>query len=92
VQYKIKPSKLFLKQSEKLSEKTKAILKRKIVLASKDPKRNRALKGFSNNTFRIRFKDNNNEKRAIYYVEKDKLYLLTILDRKKDYKNLTDKN
>ena len=78
----------FKEQFSNLSEKARNILKEKIKLTIKNPGRNKTLKGFPKNTFRIRFKDKNKEKRAIYILEGNKIYFNKIIDRKKDYKDL----
>jgi len=98
VQYKLKPSKTFLKQLKELGSKSNILVSKKINLARTNPRRNKRIEGFKFNLFRIRFKDKRKEKRLIYVIEKDALELLFISDRKKEYKDLkkylefTDKN
>lgn len=44
--------------------------------------------GFKIKLFRIIFKDNNIEKREIHPIKKNQILLLTILERKYNYKDL----
>lgn len=81
------PSDNFYEQAEKLSSKASKILNNKIELLRINPFRNKNLKGYKR-LFRIRFKDLNKEKRAIYFVDKNYVKMVCILDRDKDYRDL----
>lgn len=91
MQYDYQTTEEFLREFNKLSKKGKNVLKRKIKLTSKNPGRNKKLKGIKD-YFRIRFKDNNKELRAIYCIESDTILFTSILERKHNYKDFTDRN
>lgn len=86
--YNLKPSKLFLKQIEKLSSKAKSTLKDKLILTKQNPSRNKRIQGHKLFVFRIRIQNNNEELRIIYLLDKQEIKLLSILDRKKNYSEL----
>ncbi|MBN1385397.1 hypothetical protein JW968_00285 [Candidatus Woesearchaeota archaeon] len=85
--YVLVPSNLFLDQIESLSSKARSILDNKLSLALRNPFRNKSLKGYRF-LFRIRFQDNDKEKRLIYPVENHQIRVLCILDRSRGYKDL----
>lgn len=84
----LKPSKLFLKQLKILSDKSKLILEKKLLLAKENPFRNKRIKGYSLFLFRVRFEDGRKEKRVIYFIQKNKILIVCILDRDKNYSDL----
>jgi mRNA-degrading endonuclease RelE of RelBE toxin-antitoxin system len=86
--YELKPSQIFLEQIEKLTKKSKSILKEKLLLLKENPFRFKKLNYKKYLVFRIRFKNNQKAKRLIYLVEKEKIFLICILDRDKNYKDL----
>ena len=86
-EYNIRFTKKFIKQSNCLSDKSLKIIRKKIKLILKNPFRNKKLQ-HELLLFRIRFKDNNKEKRLIYQVDRNTIYLLCILDRDNNYKDL----
>jgi mRNA-degrading endonuclease RelE of RelBE toxin-antitoxin system len=87
-EYELIPSKFFLKQLDNLTKKSKRIIADKLILLKLNPYRFKRIKGYNLFLFRIRFKDKNKEKRIIYLVDKPKIKIICILDRKKDYKDL----
>ena len=86
--YEVIPTKLFLEQLEDLSVKTKNILRKKIGLLKINPTRNKRIKGYNLFMFRVRFSDSKKEKRLIYLLDKNKVKILCILNRDKNYKDL----
>lgn len=88
MKFQIKPTKLYLKQLKSLSQDAAITIKQKILLIKQNPFRYKKIQGHNLFIFRIRFKDNNKEKRLIYLVEKNKIKILFILDRNKNYKDL----
>ncbi|MEN7981911.1 MAG: hypothetical protein ABFQ65_00505 [Nanoarchaeota archaeon] len=86
--FQIIPSKTFLRQLEKVDEKSKKIISDKIQLIKENPFRYKKIysKSFSK-VFRIRLKIQSKETRMIYIVTQ-KIILVCLLDRKKDYKDL----
>ena len=86
MKYRIIPSRAFLNQYPTLSQKSKELLNKKIEVLEYIPFRNKQLIG--KNIFRIRFKDENKEKRLIYQIGNNQVFLVTILNRKHDYKDL----
>ncbi|MFH1174509.1 MAG: hypothetical protein V1725_05205 [archaeon] len=87
--FDIVPSRLFLKQIDKLSADARHVLNQKISLLRKNPFRFKKLHGYRF-LFRIRFSDNHTSKRLIYFVQKNAVKLVCILDRDKDYVNLAE--
>ena len=87
--FSIKPSEIFLEQIEGLSNKTKKSLKGKIVLIKINPFRFKAIhsKKFSK-VFSVRLNLGGIKKRLIYVILGKIIYLVGLLDRKKDYKDL----
>ena len=87
--YRLIPSKIFLKQIEKLDSHSKQIIKDKIELIKQNPFRFKKIysKRFSR-VFRIRFSINKKEIRLIYVVAKPNVILVCLLDRKRDYIDL----
>lgn len=86
--YEIIPSKFFLKQLDDLTDKSLELIEKKILLLKINPFRYKRIHGYKLFLFRIRFEDDNKEKRVIYLVDKPKVKILCILDRGSDYKNL----
>jgi mRNA-degrading endonuclease RelE of RelBE toxin-antitoxin system len=71
--YELIPTEFFLKQLNKLSYKSKQILKSKLEPLKTNPTRNKRILGYNLFLFRIRFSDNKKEKRVIYLLEKNKV-------------------
>ena len=65
----LQPTSLFLEQLDSLSSKSQRILEKKFILLKINPFRNKKIKGHGKFLFRIRFKDENKEKRIIYLVD-----------------------
>ena len=86
--YTLIPTKFFLEQINELGNEAKSIIEKRIELVKVNPFRNKRIEGHKLFLFRIRFEDNKKEKRIIYLVDKPKVYLLCILDRDKEYKDL----
>ena len=84
----LKPSEFFLEQLDELSDKAKRILEEKMLLLKANPFRYKRIQGYGLFLFRIRFEDNQKEKRVIYLVDKPYVKILCILDRDKEYKDL----
>ena len=87
-EFVIKFNNKFIKQSNNLSNKALKIIRNKIKLILKNPFRNKKLHSDNFLLFRIRFKDRNKEKRLIYLVKENTIYILCILDRDNNYKDL----
>ena len=88
MEYLLKPSLFFLEQVDELSDKAASIVEEKLKLLKINPFRFKRIEGYDLFLFRIRFEDNNKEKRIIYLVNKPYVEILCILDRNKDYKDL----
>ena len=88
MEYILKPSLFFLEQVDELSDKAASIVDDKLKLLKINPFRFKRIEGHDLFLFRIRFEDNNKEKRIIYLVNKPNVELICILDRDKDYKDL----
>ena len=88
MEFVIKPSQFFLEQVEELSDKAARIIEDKIRLLKINPFRFKRIEGYNLFLFRIRFEDNQKEKRVIYLVDKPYVKVLCILDRDKEYKDL----
>jgi|SRR3989339_532199 len=86
--YVLKPSQAFEKQLRELNDNAKTIIEQKLRLIEQNPYRYKRIKGHNLLLFRIRFSDNRKEKRAIYIVEKNYIFLVCILDRDRGYKDL----
>ena len=86
--YTLVPTEFFLNQINELSNEAKYIIEKRLELVKVNPFRNKKIKGYGLFLFRIRFEDNKKEKRIIYLVDKPKVYVLCILDRDKEYKDL----
>jgi len=89
MEYILKPSKFFLEQLDELSDKAKNILEEKLKLLKVNPFRFKRIEGYDLFLFRIRFEDNSKEKRVIYLVDKPFVEILCILDRSKEYNDLS---
>ena len=88
MEYILKPSLFFLEQVDELSDKAASIVDDKLKLLKINPFRFKRIEGHDLFLFRIRFEDNNKEKRIIYLVNKPNVEIICILDRDKDYKDL----
>lgn len=88
MEYIIQPSHFFLEQVDELSDKAARIVEDKIRLLKINPFRFKRIEGQDLFLFRIRFEDNQKEKRVIYLVDKPYVKILCILDRDKEYKDL----
>jgi len=89
MRYLIKVTPLLLGQMEEFDKKTRRLIYNKINLLETNPFRNKAVNSKSyNHVFRIRFSYRGEEKRLIYVVIKDKVFLCFILDRSKGYTDL----
>ncbi|MBU4352128.1 MAG: hypothetical protein KKA65_00095 [Nanoarchaeota archaeon] len=86
--YALKPTKFFILQLDKISKEAANLIEEKLKLIKNNPYRYKRIKGHNLFLFRIRFKDQNKEKRLIYLVDKPYIKLICILDRKKEYKDL----
>ena len=89
MEYILESSELFLKQIKDLSDNGLKIVKDKIKLLKQNPYRNKRIYGYKLFLFRVRFEDSKKEKRVIYLVNKPYVKLICILDRNKDYKDLS---
>ncbi|MDD3083482.1 MAG: hypothetical protein PHP82_00480 [Candidatus ainarchaeum sp.] len=88
MKYYLNPSNIFMQEVNILSEKTKKQLAKKLILVKENPFHNKALTGFKVKLFRIRFNDNGIEKRAIYSLINEEIFLIAILKRKHNYREL----
>ena len=88
MEYKFKPSKFFLQQVDELSDNAVKILAEKLKLVKINPFRYKRIPSYKLFLFRIRFEDEQKEKRVVYLVDKPDVKLLCILDRGKEYKEL----
>ena len=88
MEFVIKPSEFFLEQVEELSAKAARIVEDKIRMLKVNPFRFKRIEGQGLFLFRIRFEDDQKEKRVIYLVDKPQVKILCILDRDKEYKDL----
>lgn len=88
MEYVIQPSEFFLEQIEELSDKAARIVEDKVRMLKINPFRFKRIEGQNLFLFRIRFEDNQKEKRVIYLVDKPYVKILCILDRDKEYKDL----
>lgn len=88
MEFVLKPSEFFLEQLDELSDKAKRILEEKMLLLKANPFHYKRIHGYGLFLFRIRFEDNQKEKRVIYLVDKPYVKILCILDRDKEYKDL----
>jgi len=86
MEFELKPSEFFLEQIEELSDKVSRIVEDKLRLLKINPFRFKRIEGYNLFLFRIRFEDNQKEKRVIYLVDKPYVKILCILDRDKEYK------
>lgn len=84
----LKPSYFFLEQLNDLSYDAKKLIDEKLKLIKINPYRYKRVTGYGLFLFRIRFKNNNKEKRIIYLVDKHFVKVLCILNRDKEYKDL----
>jgi mRNA-degrading endonuclease RelE of RelBE toxin-antitoxin system len=78
------PSKTFLNDLDNISKKTARILRDKLKIILINPTYFKRVKGFNYDIFRIRIKD----KRIVYLIRNNKIYLICILKRKYNYQDL----
>ncbi|MBR9707226.1 MAG: hypothetical protein GOV15_02200 [Candidatus Diapherotrites archaeon] len=89
MKYELKPTNFFLEQIQKLSQKSRHTLKEKLLLAEQNPFRLKILRSkLFSHAFRIRIKLDNTDCRIVLVLIKQELFVVCILDRKKDYKDL----
>jgi hypothetical protein len=88
LEYVLKPSQFFLEQIDELSAKASRIVESKVKLLKVNPFRNKKIEGYPLFLFRIRFEDNQKEKRVVYLVDKPLVKILCIIDRDSGYKKL----
>jgi mRNA-degrading endonuclease RelE of RelBE toxin-antitoxin system len=87
--FEIKASRFFLKQIEKLDEKSRRVIHDKIRFIKQNPFRYKKIHSRQfPEVFRIRFSINSKETRLIYAVFKDMILLACLLDRKHNYSEL----
>jgi mRNA-degrading endonuclease RelE of RelBE toxin-antitoxin system len=89
MKYFLKPSKFFLEQLDALSDEAARLIENKLKLVKINPFRNKKIQGYKLFLFRIRFEDNRKEKRVIYLVDKPFVKILCILNRDKEYRDLS---
>jgi len=88
LKYILKPSKFFLEQCDELSDKAARIVGNKLPLLKVNPFRFKKIEGYPLFLFRIRFEDNQKEKRVVYLIDKPSVKILCIIDRDSGYKKL----
>ena len=90
MEFELQDSPVFRRQLDGLSDKAKRQLETKLILAKKNPFRNKRIHGFPLVLFRIRLEDNGLALRIIYTIDVkiQAIKLICILDRRKDYKDL----
>lgn len=86
--YILKPSQFFLEQCGELSDKAARIVEDKLRLLKVNPFRNKKLEGYPLFLFRVRFEDNQKEKRVVYLVDKPEVKIICIIERDSGYKKL----
>ena len=86
--YELIPTEFFLKQLDGVSKQAASLINKKLRLIKTNPYRYKRIRGYNLFLFRIRFEDNRREKRLVYLVDKPKVIVLCILDRKKEYEDL----
>jgi mRNA-degrading endonuclease RelE of RelBE toxin-antitoxin system len=89
MEFTLQSSDFFIEQVKQLSDNSVRIVKDKLRLLKENPFRNKRIQGHNLFLFRVRFKDSRKEKRIIYLVDKPQVKLLCILDRDKEYKDLS---
>lgn len=78
MEYTLIPSTFFLEQLTDLSVSCKKQIDNKLELLKKNPYRNKKITGYPLFLFRIRFKDEQKEKRIVYLVDKPYVKILCI--------------
>ncbi len=87
--FKIKALDFFLRQIEKLDEKSKRIIKQKIQIIKENPfKFKRIHSKRFNRVFRVRLNLKGKETRLIYVVLEPNIVIVCLLERKNDYRDL----
>lgn len=87
--YELIASKIIREQVERLSEKYKKQIDKKIDLIKQNPFRFKAIHSkLYSKVFRVRFDIEGKETRLIYIVLGTKIILVCLLDRTKEYKDL----
>ena len=87
--FKIVPTKLFLNQLAKLSQKEVELIESKLKLLKNSPFSYKKLQGYKN-TFEVKLSISNNYSRLIYSVyipEKNQITIFGIFKRKHDFKD-----
>ena len=91
--FKVVPSKYFLKQFEKLNVKEKNLINSKIKLMKSNPFRFKKLVGYKN-TFEVKISVENSYSRLIYIIflpETHNITIFGIFKRKNDFKDFKRK-
>lgn len=89
MKYVVKATPFLLGQIGGFDKKTRRVIYNKVNLVESNPFRNKAVKSKSyNHVVRIRFSHQGEEKRLIYVIIRDKVFLCFVLDRSNDYKDL----
>lgn len=88
-EFKVLPFRIFLEQIRPFSSKSKRIIEQKIELMRLNPYRFKRVhsKNFSM-VFRVRMTLDGKERRLIYVIIKDIVFLVCIFDRDKGYRDL----
>jgi hypothetical protein len=88
-EFRIIPTKFLMTQIQCLDKKTKRIIHQKKELLKINPFRYKNIHSKQyNHVFRIKFTDCGEEKRLVYVVLKNIVFLCFVLDRSKKYKDL----
>lgn len=87
--YEVVASKDFKEQFDKLSEKYKKQIKKKVELIEQNPFRSKAIHSkLYSRVFRVRLNIQGSETRLIYVVLGSKIILVCLLDRSDEYSDL----
>ena len=86
--FRLEAAPQYLREFEKLSPKTRAVRLKKIELVLDNPYREKRLAHPIAAVFRVRFSDRGADKRLIYAVKDDAVFLLEIIHRKHGYGDL----
>ena len=88
--YTIKATEIFKEQVKDLDKKTRDIIKDKIRLIKENPYRYKKIHSrLFSKVFRIRLNIRKKEARLIYVLIEPNIILVCLLERKKEYKDLT---
>ncbi len=89
MKFDIKATEVFQRQFDKLSEKYKLQIQKKVELIEVNPFRFKPINSrLYSRVFRVRLNIEGKETRLIYVVLGSKIILVCLLDRSKDYKDL----